>query len=201
MSIIDSAGNDRLTFADSTNNVTVNLALTTARIVNANLTLTLSSAVSIENVFGGSGNDTLIGNTLANTYVGGVGTDSLNGGDGNDSLIIDGWIPASSEEPETAIASHWAGPHPGAVSLNLNSGQIEYVWAISSTYDNIFNAAGDTGSRSMVVPGMIRSRAAKATTSCMAAGAMTRSAVTVGMTGCMGTSERTPWMAAPITTF
>ncbi|MEZ6032938.1 MAG: Calx-beta domain-containing protein [Planctomycetaceae bacterium] len=142
-SIADSAGNDRLTFADSTNNVTVNLALTTAQIVNSNLTLTLNSAVSIENVFGGSGNDTLIGNTLANTLVGGVGADSLNGGDGNDSLIID--------ELDTSVVGGagydrvtLGGTTSGAVALNLNSGQIEYVWAISSTYDNIFNAAGAT---------------------------------------------------------
>ncbi|MEZ6035564.1 MAG: FG-GAP-like repeat-containing protein, partial [Planctomycetaceae bacterium] len=142
-SIADSAGNDRLTFADSTNNVTVNLALTTAQIVNSNLTLTLSSAVSIENVFGGSGNDTLIGNTLANTLVGGVGADSFDGGDGNDSLIID-------DQDATVIGGAGydrvtlGGTTAGGVTLNLNVGQIEYVWAISSTYDNIFNAAGAT---------------------------------------------------------
>ncbi|MCA9011075.1 MAG: hypothetical protein KDB01_15100 [Planctomycetaceae bacterium] len=142
-SITDSDGNDRLTFANSTNNVTVNLSLTTAQIVNSNLTLTLSSAVSIENVFGGSGNDSLIGNTLANTLVGGAGADSLIGGDGNDSLIID--------ELDISVAGGagydrvtLGGTTAGAVTLDLNAGQIEYVWATASNYDNIFDATGAT---------------------------------------------------------
>ena len=84
--VTDSAGNDYLTFVGSTNDVTVNLGLTTPQVVNANLTLTLASATSIENIYGGSGNDTLIGNSLNNTLNGYDGDDVLSGGDGNDTL-------------------------------------------------------------------------------------------------------------------
>ncbi len=82
--ITDTAGVDLLSFVGSTNNVAVDLGLTTVQTVNSNLKLTLNSATSIENLTGGSGNDTLTGNTLANTVVGGLGNDSLNGGAGND---------------------------------------------------------------------------------------------------------------------
>lgn len=43
--------------------------------------------VAIENVIGGAGNDTLIGNDEANRLVGGAGDDLLNGGAGDDVLL------------------------------------------------------------------------------------------------------------------
>ena len=84
--VTDSAGNDYLYFVGSTNGATVNLGLTTPQVVNANLTLTLASATSIENIYGGSGNDILIGNSLNNALYGDGGDDVLSGGDGNDAL-------------------------------------------------------------------------------------------------------------------
>ncbi len=47
---------------------------------------TIANGVVIENATGGSGNDTINGNSVANSLVGGGGNDSLTGGDGNDSL-------------------------------------------------------------------------------------------------------------------
>jgi len=41
---------------------------------------------SIENVTGGSGNDTIAGSAVANILIGGAGDDRLTGGAGNDSL-------------------------------------------------------------------------------------------------------------------
>ncbi|MEW6092657.1 MAG: hypothetical protein AB1531_01705, partial [Chloroflexota bacterium] len=50
------------------------------------------SLVSIENLEGGAGNDTLTGNTAANVLAGGGGNDQLNGGAGNDTYrFTDGW--------------------------------------------------------------------------------------------------------------
>lgn len=49
-----------------------------------------SQLVSIENIIGGDGNDTLRGNTAANMLAGGAGDDLLEGRDGNDILILDG---------------------------------------------------------------------------------------------------------------
>lgn len=93
--IIDSNGIDLLNFSGS-NPVAIDLNLTTPQTVNSNLTLILDSATSIENVYGGSGNDIIIGNSLNNKLsgysgndilIGGDGNDILSGGDGNDILI------------------------------------------------------------------------------------------------------------------
>jgi Ca2+-binding RTX toxin-like protein len=84
--VIDSEGIDRLSFVGSTNNVIANLDSTVVQPINANLTLTLPSASAIENIYGGSGNDTLTGNALGNVLDGGAGNDSLTGGEGNDAL-------------------------------------------------------------------------------------------------------------------
>ncbi|MBS0265985.1 MAG: calcium-binding protein, partial [Planctomycetes bacterium] len=76
--------------------VVINLGQSTAQVVNANLTLTLGSATTIENVYGTSQSDTITGNTLNNVLSGfgnndsldgGAGNDTLNGGSGNDRLI------------------------------------------------------------------------------------------------------------------
>ena len=72
-------GSDALTYAGTTANVIVNLATNTAS--------GFASIANIENVTGGSGNDTLTGNANANTLVGGLGDDTFIAtvGDGNDS--------------------------------------------------------------------------------------------------------------------
>ncbi|MGV2333389.1 MAG UNVERIFIED_CONTAM: M10 family metallopeptidase C-terminal domain-containing protein [Planctomycetaceae bacterium] len=88
-SLTDSSGIDQLDFANSVNNLAVNLGSTAVQTINTNLTLTLDSATSIENVYGGSGNDTLSGNSLNNLLVGGPGNDVLTGGSGNDGYGFD----------------------------------------------------------------------------------------------------------------
>ncbi len=78
-------GTDRLDFSGSSTGVTVNLGTTTIdQTVNSNLILRLSA--NLENITGGSGDDTLTGSTAANTLLGGDGNDTLNGGTGNDTL-------------------------------------------------------------------------------------------------------------------
>lgn len=47
----------------------------------------IAISAEIENASGGSGNDVLTGNALANTLSGGWGNDTLNGGEGDDTLI------------------------------------------------------------------------------------------------------------------
>ncbi|WP_438748667.1 M10 family metallopeptidase C-terminal domain-containing protein [Pararhizobium sp. O133] len=51
---------------------------------------TLGTAISIENIIGTAGNDTLIGDTSANNLSGQAGDDSISGGDGNDVLSGNG---------------------------------------------------------------------------------------------------------------
>jgi len=82
-------GADTLTYAGTTSAVSVNLSTRTAS--------GFSSISNIENVTGGSGNDTLIGDSFNNVVNGGngadrmtgaAGNDSLNGGSGNDTFVF-----------------------------------------------------------------------------------------------------------------
>ena len=90
--LIGGAGNDTLTggigidtadYTAATANLTISLAVTTAQTVATGESDTLAT---IENLFGGSGNDTLTGSTVANVLKGGAGADRITGGAGNDSL-------------------------------------------------------------------------------------------------------------------
>jgi len=73
-------GTDTLSYAGTAaaNGVTVNLGTGTAS--------GFTQLVSIENVIGGAGNDTITGDANANNLNGGAGADTLNGGAGNDTL-------------------------------------------------------------------------------------------------------------------
>ena len=121
--INDSSGIDSVTFAGSTTAVTLNLGLTTPQVVNANLTLTLSSATSIENLYGGSGNDLLTGNSLDNSIFGNAGNDTLTGAAGNDRLSGDAgndwyvFANATIAETDTVIEQ----PGQGSDSLYFNA--------------------------------------------------------------------------------
>ncbi len=76
-------GNDSVSYAFATSGVTVSLAVTAAQATGVS-TDTLSS---IENLQGGSGNDTLSGNAGNNEIIGGAGDDLLLGGGGSDVLV------------------------------------------------------------------------------------------------------------------
>ncbi len=70
-------GTDKLDFSSTTTrNITIDLSNAAAQVVNAGLTLTLSSDTTIENVAGGGGNDRFTGNTLDNIFTGGAGNDT-----------------------------------------------------------------------------------------------------------------------------
>ena len=80
------AGIDTADFSDKTLSVTVNLrspALATARVGSVNE----DRLRNIENLIGGSGNDSLTGNGQVNVLSGGSGDDTLDGGAGADSLL------------------------------------------------------------------------------------------------------------------
>jgi Ca2+-binding RTX toxin-like protein len=80
-------GTDLLDLSLTTQAVAVNLGLATTQVVNANLSLTLNAIDTFENATGGSQNDTLTGNGVANRMVGGGGNDTLIGLAGDDTLI------------------------------------------------------------------------------------------------------------------
>lgn len=82
-------GTDTLTFISMSDNVTVNLSSDTAlatmshRIVQA---AGAGQADNLENAYGGSGTDTLIGNGKINVLMGNGGSNVLSGGGGSDEL-------------------------------------------------------------------------------------------------------------------
>jgi Ca2+-binding RTX toxin-like protein len=81
-------GTETLQFGGSNDAISVDLGLVGDQVVNGNLTLNLTAA-QVERATGGTGDDLLTGNGLANLLRGGAGTDALNGGAGNDTLYGD----------------------------------------------------------------------------------------------------------------
>jgi serralysin len=81
-------GVDTLDFRNTTTqNILVDLFLTSAQVVNPNLVLKLSSQYDFENANGGALDDILIGNSRPNTLTGNGGHDVLSGRAGNDTLF------------------------------------------------------------------------------------------------------------------
>ena len=88
--LTDTTGVDTISFDGTTSSgVVLNLALTTAQVVNPRLTLALATGNSFENIIGGTGADTLTGNALANQFTGGAGNDQLSAAAGNDTYLFD----------------------------------------------------------------------------------------------------------------
>jgi len=105
--IWDGGGQDTFNLSNQTQNATVNLtagSFSSIGTVNYKLVgnfiqstsepavdnIAIAYGVNIENVIGGSGNDTLTGNNLDNQLTGGQGNDILNGGKGNDTALYNG---------------------------------------------------------------------------------------------------------------
>ncbi len=77
------AGIDQVRYGITTSGVTVNLAAGTA----SGTEIGNDTLINIENVLGGSGNDTLTGNGGDNRLEGGSGDDTITGGGGNDTIV------------------------------------------------------------------------------------------------------------------
>jgi Ca2+-binding RTX toxin-like protein len=87
-------GNDTVSYASTTLGVTVNLAAETA----TGPEIGSDTLNGIENVIGGTGNDTLIGDANANLLDGGEGDDTIRGGAGEDILMGGAGIDTLSYE-------------------------------------------------------------------------------------------------------
>lgn len=86
--IFDSAGSDTIDFSGSSSTQLINLNPETFSNVNGRVgNLTIARGVTIENATGGSGADTLIGNTANNVLKGNGGADVFTGGGGNDTYL------------------------------------------------------------------------------------------------------------------
>ena len=77
------ADTDTLSYAGATAGITIRLTQTTPQATGGVGTDTIAN---FENVTGGSGNDVLVGTSLANVIIGGAGDDQVTGGLGNDTI-------------------------------------------------------------------------------------------------------------------
>ncbi|MCP8937226.1 M10 family metallopeptidase C-terminal domain-containing protein [Alsobacter sp. SYSU M60028] len=85
--IYDAGGIDTLDFSGFSSSSLINLApgsFSNCDMMTYNVSI--AHTAWIENAVGGAGNDTLLGNTLANQLTGNAGADSISGGDGDDTL-------------------------------------------------------------------------------------------------------------------
>jgi Ca2+-binding RTX toxin-like protein len=139
--VTDSAGVDLLSFADSTNDIVANLGVTTAQTVNSNLTLTLVSATSLENIEGGSGNDILTGSALDNSLAGGYGSDTLTGGTGNDTYVF---IPAYTT-PEVDTVVELANQGSDTLDFSLVSSDVTAILTSDAALASMANRRVVTG--------------------------------------------------------
>lgn len=101
-SIWDAGGTDTIDISNFSTDCTLDLRAgsyssifyinsgTGSNLYDGSKNLGIAFGVSIENAKGGSGNDTITGNSLANTFTGGGGNDTLTGGDGLDIAVFSG---------------------------------------------------------------------------------------------------------------
>ena len=86
-SVWDGGGNDTLDFSGFTQNQKINLNATSFSDVGGLVgNVSIAKGVTVENAFGGAGNDLIIGNQVANLIKGGGGNDLIYGGRGADQL-------------------------------------------------------------------------------------------------------------------
>jgi Ca2+-binding RTX toxin-like protein len=138
-----SAGTDTLSFSTLTTDVMLSLGTTAVQTVHANRTLKLNSASVFENSAGGSGNDTLTGNSLGNILVGNAGNDTLSGGGGRDILIGGLGLDTlnGGEDEDIVIAGRTTSD---ALFSNLNRLLVEWV-SVNSYATRISNLRAGVG--------------------------------------------------------
>jgi Ca2+-binding RTX toxin-like protein len=160
-------GTDTLSFAFLTTNTIVNLGSTSVQTVHTNRTLKLNSAVVFENIIGGSGADTLFGNTLDNALTGNAGDDKLLGAAGSDSLLGGAnndtymFVPASIAEADQVTENTNEGTDTlnfayltTSVAVNLGSTSVQPVHTNRTLKLNSLstfeNAVGGTASDTLL---------------------------------------------------
>lgn len=115
----DGGGNDTLDFSGFTQNQKINLNQASFSDVGGMVgNVSIAKGVTVENAFGGSGNDLLIGNAVANLLKGGAGNDIIYGGGGADTL----WGGAGADTFVFGAVSDSAKAAPDRI-MDFTSGQ------------------------------------------------------------------------------
>jgi Ca2+-binding RTX toxin-like protein len=139
------AGNDTVDYSGRTGSVLVTLnGGTDARVtIGGSLEDTLRN---VENIIGGSGSDTIIGDALVNVLTGGGGGDILKGGLGSD--ILDGGIGSDTADFSDKTASV-------VVALNGSNNAVATVGGVAEdTLRNIENIFGGAGADTLTGDGL-----------------------------------------------
>ncbi|KIH83298.1 serralysin family metalloprotease [Pseudomonas batumici] len=118
-SVWDGGGNDTLDFSGFTQNQKINLHAGSFSDVGGMVgNISIAQGVTIENAIGGSGNDLLIGNDVANELRGGAGNDIIYGAGGADKL----WGGSGNDTFVYAAVSDSA-PNAADRIMDFTSGQ------------------------------------------------------------------------------
>jgi Ca2+-binding RTX toxin-like protein len=128
-------GIDTLNLSQTAAAVNINLGLTTAQTVNANLQLVIP-VIAIENLVGGTGNDRITGNILANNLQGGSGDDRISGAGGNDIIFGQGGNDILNGGAGNDIF-YYNGLLSGAVTASGYFG-LDTISDFTSTQDKIY---------------------------------------------------------------
>ncbi len=156
-------GTDSLRFDTLTTSVVLNLGTSLVQSVHTNRTLKLNASSTFENAYGGSGNDTLSGNSSANLLFGSSGNDTLTGRAGNDLLIggrgDDTYVfgDTTAAEADTLSEATDGGTDSlrfdtlaTSVVLNLGKSDVQFVHTnralklnASSTFENAYGGSGN----------------------------------------------------------
>ena len=148
--LVDVSGVDTLNAAACSANLVLDLRPGNASTIAGQSLLTGATTV-IENAFGGDGNDTLIGNSVANELHGTRGNDTLTGGGGNDVF----WFHASTDGIDRVTdftdgdslrldGASFAGPLTSGAGAGLarNQIQVSSTSGVTTVYIGIDNTPG-----------------------------------------------------------
>ncbi len=150
------AGVDTADYSADSAGVVANIALGTATgSATGNDTL-----AAIENLTGGSGNDTLTGDGAVNSLIGGAGNDALDGGAGNDSLLggagndtLAGGTGNDSLDGGADTDTADYSSDAAGVTVNLQAGTATGSTSGNDTLANIENATGGSGNDTLTGDG------------------------------------------------
>lgn len=100
----DGGGDDTLDFSGFSQNQKINLNAESFSDVGAlKGNVSIAKGVTLENAIGGAGNDTLVGNHVANRLTGGGGADRLQGGGGADTFVYDRTSDSTPDNPDVIL--------------------------------------------------------------------------------------------------